>query len=149
MIRYRRWQYCCFRRSAGFCFGHDGDETTIGKKGYEASEEVMQHAQTLTTRFQKEFVALIDKDSKPMMKFLPVLNFPKLPMKKSCPQRCHSGSHQACRPHSDGSCPKGGSDARQADIARLGNRNAITDACVAMMAARSAALGALLNVPLI
>ena len=28
---------------------------TIGKKGYEASEEVMQHAQTLTTRFQKEF----------------------------------------------------------------------------------------------
>ena len=34
---------------------------TIGKKGYEASEEVM---------------------------------------------RCHSGSHQACRPHSDGSCPK-------------------------------------------
>ena len=36
---------------------------TIGKKGYEASEEVMQHAQTLTTRFQKEFIALIDKDS--------------------------------------------------------------------------------------
>ena len=33
-----------------------------------------------------------------------------------------------------------------ADIARLGNRNAITDACVAMMAARSAVLGALLNV---
>ena len=28
----------------------------------------------------------------------------------------------------------------------LGNRNAITDACVAMMAARSAVLGALLNV---
>ena len=20
-------KYCCFRRSAGFCFGHDGDET--------------------------------------------------------------------------------------------------------------------------
>ena len=58
---------------------------TIGKKGYEASEEVMQHAQTLTTRFQKEFIALIDKDSKPMMKFLPVLNFPKLPMKKKLP----------------------------------------------------------------
>lgn len=33
-----------------------------------------------------------------------------------------------------------------ADVARLGNRNAITDACVAMMAARSAVLGALLNV---
>ena len=33
-----------------------------------------------------------------------------------------------------------------ADVARLGNQNAITDACVAMMAARSAGLGALLNV---
>jgi formiminotetrahydrofolate cyclodeaminase len=57
---------------------------TIGKKGYEASEEVMQHAQTITTRFQKEFIALI-KTPKPMMKFLPVLNFPKLPMKKKLP----------------------------------------------------------------
>ena len=33
-----------------------------------------------------------------------------------------------------------------ADVARLGNRNAVTDACVAMMSARSAVLGALLNV---
>mgnify|MGYP000820222953 CR=1 FL=1 len=32
------------------------------------------------------------------------------------------------------------------DVARLGNRNAVTDACVAMMAARSAVLGALMNV---
>src|SRR3712207_9023140 len=33
-----------------------------------------------------------------------------------------------------------------ADVARLGNRNAVTDACVAMMSARNAVLGALLNV---
>ena len=33
-----------------------------------------------------------------------------------------------------------------ADVARLGNRNAVTDACVAMMSARTAVLGALLNV---
>ena len=32
------------------------------------------------------------------------------------------------------------------DVARLGNRNAVTDACVAMMSARSAVLGALMNV---
>mgnify|MGYP002235876667 CR=1 FL=1 len=32
------------------------------------------------------------------------------------------------------------------DIARMGNRNAVTDACVAMMSARSAVLGALMNV---
>ena len=30
------------------------------------------------------------------------------------------------------------------DVARLGNRNAVTDACVAMMSARSAVLGALI-----
>lgn len=32
------------------------------------------------------------------------------------------------------------------DVARLGNRNAVTDACMAMMSARSAVLGALMNV---
>ena len=33
-----------------------------------------------------------------------------------------------------------------AEIAEKGNKNAITDACVAMMTARTAALGAILNV---
>ena len=33
-----------------------------------------------------------------------------------------------------------------ADVVRLGNRNTVTDACVSMIAARSAVLGALLNV---
>ena len=100
---------------------------TIGKKGYEASEEVMQHAQTLTTRFQKEFIALIDKDS------------------EAYDEVQEATRHAALIPMEV---------ARKAlevmpviaDIARLGNRNAITDACVAMMAARSAVLGALLNV---
>ena len=32
------------------------------------------------------------------------------------------------------------------DVVRLGNRNAVTDACVALMSARTAVLGALLNV---
>ena len=36
---------------------------TVGKKGYEVSEEVMQHAQTITLRLLDEFMALIDKDS--------------------------------------------------------------------------------------
>ena len=50
---------------------------TIGKKGYEASEEVMQHAQTLTTRFQKEFVALIDKDSEAYDEVFACFKLPK------------------------------------------------------------------------
>lgn len=50
---------------------------TIGKKGYEASEEVMQHAQTLTTRFQKEFIALIDKDSEAYDEVFACFKLPK------------------------------------------------------------------------
>ena len=33
-----------------------------------------------------------------------------------------------------------------ADVAKMGNRNAVTDACVAMISARSAVLAALMNV---
>ena len=50
---------------------------TIGKKGYEASEEVMQHAQTITTRFQKEFIALIDKDSEAYDEVFACFKLPK------------------------------------------------------------------------
>ena len=36
---------------------------TIGKKGYEASEEVMTHMQELTLQLLDEFISFIDKDS--------------------------------------------------------------------------------------
>ena len=107
---------------------------TIGKKGYEASEEVMQHAQTITTRFQKEFIALIDKDSEAYEE-----------------KAARSAAIQEATRHAALIPMEVARKALEvmpviADIARLGNRNAITDACVAMMAARSAVLGALLNV---
>ena len=37
---------------------------TVGKKGYEASEEVMQHAQTITLRLLDEFIALIRSEER-------------------------------------------------------------------------------------
>ena len=101
---------------------------TIGKKGYEASEEVMQHAQTLTTRFQKEFIALIDKDSEAYDEVFACFKLPKATDEEKAARSALEVMPVI------------------AYIARLGNRNAITDACVAMMAARSAVLGALLNV---
>ena len=111
---------------------------TIGKKGYEASEEVMQHAQTLTTRFQKEFIALIDKDSEAYDEVFACFKLPKATNEEKAVRSAVIPMEVARK-------------ALEvmpviADIARLGNRNAITDACVAMMAARSAVLGALLNV---
>ena len=59
---------------------------TVGKKGYEVSEEVMQHAQTITLRLLDEFMALIDKDSAATTKYLPALNYLKQPTKRKPPE---------------------------------------------------------------
>lgn len=121
---------------------------TLGKKGYEVSEEVMQHAQTITIRLLNEFVELIDKDSEAYNAVFACFRLPK-----------ESDGEKAIRSAAIQEATKCAAlvpmeVARKAlaimpviaDIARLGNRNAITDACVAMMAARSSVLGALLNV---
>ena len=121
---------------------------TIGKKGYEASEEVMQHAQTLTTRFQKEFIALIDKDSEA---YDEVFAYFKLPKATDEEKAARSAAIQEATKYAALVPMQVARNAYElmsviADVARLGNRNAVTDACVAMMSARTAVLGALLNV---
>ena len=121
---------------------------TLGKKGYEASEEVMQHAQTITTCLLGEFVALIDKDSEA---YNGVFACFKLPKSTDEEKAVRSVAIQEATKHAAFVPMEVARKALEimpiiADIARLGNRNAITDACVAMMAARSAVLGALLNV---
>ena len=121
---------------------------TIGKKGYEASEEVMQHAQTLTTRFQKEFVALIDKDSEAYDEVFACFKMPKATDEEKA---ARSAAIQEATKYAALVPMQVARNAYElmsviADVARLGNRNAVTDACVAMMSARTAVLGALLNV---
>lgn len=108
----------------------------------------MQHAQTLTTRFQKEFVALIDKDSEAYDEVFACFKLPKATDEEKA---ARSAAIQEATRHAALIPMEVARKALEvmpviADIARLGNRNAITDACVAMMAARSAVLGALLNV---
>lgn len=121
---------------------------TIGKKGYEASEEVMQHAQTLTTRFQKEFIALIDKDSEAYDEVFACFKLPKATDEEKA---ARSVAIQEATKYAALVPMQVARNAYElmsviADVARLGNRNAVTDACVAMMSARTAVLGALLNV---
>ena len=58
---------------------------TVGKKGYEVSEELMQHAQTITLRLLDEFIALIDKDSEAYNEVFACFKLPKAPMKKKPP----------------------------------------------------------------
>ena len=121
---------------------------TIGKKGYEASEEVMQHAQTITHRLLDEFIALIDKDSAAYNEVFACFKLPKTTDEEKAARSAaiQEATKQAALVPLEVARKALDMMSVIADVARLGNRNAVTDACVAMMAARSAVLGALLNV---
>lgn len=121
---------------------------TIGKKGYEASDEVMQHAQTLTAHLLDEFVVLIDKDSEAYNEVFACFKLPKATDEEKAARSIaiQNATKQAALIPMEVARKALDIMPVIADIARLGNRNAITDASVAMMSARSAVLGALLNV---
>ena len=121
---------------------------TVGKKGYEASEEVMQHAQTITLRLLDEFIALIDKDSAAYNEVFACFKLPKTTDEENAARSAaiQDAAKQAALVPLEVARKALDMMSVIADVARLGNRNAVTDACVAMMSARSAVLGALLNV---
>ena len=121
---------------------------TIGKKKYEASEAVMLHARKLANDYQQEFITLIDKDS---VAYNQVFACFKLPKDTEEEKAIRSAAIQESTKQAALIPMEVAGKALElmpviADVARLGNRNAITDACVAMMSARTAVLGALLNV---
>lgn len=121
---------------------------TVGKKGYEESEEVMQHAQTITVRLLDEFIALIDKDSEAYNAVFACFKLPKATDEEKAARSAaiQAATRQAALIPLEVARKALDMMSIIADVARLGNRNAVTDACVAMMSARSAVLGALLNV---
>ena len=120
---------------------------TVGKKGYEVSEEVMQHAQTITLRLLDEFMALIDKDSAAYNEVFACFKLPKTDEEKAARSAAiQKATKQAALVPLEVARKALDMMSVIADVARLGNRNAVTDACVAMMSARTAVLGALLNV---
>lgn len=123
-------------------------QLTIGKKGYEMSEEVMRHAQILTARLQKEFIGLVDKDSEAYNAVFACFKLPKATDEEKAARSAaiQEATRQAALVPMEVARKALDMMSVIADIARLGNRNAVTDACVAMMSARSAVLGALLNV---
>ena len=112
---------------------------TIGKKGYEEHEELMKHISRLSIRQQELFVEYIDRDSEAYDHVFGCFKLPKSTDEEKAARSAALVPMQVAR----NAC-----ELMEiiADVARLGNQNAITDACVAMMAARSAVLGALLNV---
>ena len=121
---------------------------TIGKKGYEEHEELMKHISRLSIRQQEVFVEYIDRDSEA---YDHVFGCFKLPKSTDEEKAARSAAIQEATRFAALVPMQVARNACElmeiiADVARLGNQNAITDACVAMMAARSAVLGALLNV---
>lgn len=121
---------------------------TIEKKGYEEHEELMKHISRLSIRQQEVFVEYIDRDSEA---YDHVFGCFKLPKSTDEEKAARSAAIQEATRFAALVPMQVARNACElmeiiADVARLGNQNAITDACVAMMAARSAVLGALLNV---
>lgn len=121
---------------------------TIGKKGYEAHEELMSHIAEIASRQKALFVEDIDRDSEAYDGVFACFKMPKTTDEEKA---ARSAAIQEATKHAALVPMQVARNAYElmaiiADVARLGNRNAVTDACVAMMSARSAVLGALMNV---
>lgn len=121
---------------------------TIDKKGYEAHDEIMRRIQVLAVKQKDEFLSDVDCDSEAYNK---VFDCFKMPKSTDEEKAVRSVAIQEATRFAALVPMQVARKAYElmiiiADVARLGNRNAVTDACVAMMSARSAVLGALMNV---
>ncbi|MDL2242085.1 cyclodeaminase/cyclohydrolase family protein [Bacteroidales bacterium OttesenSCG-928-L03] len=121
---------------------------TIGKKKYQEQEELMRELAEVFSSYQNEFRQAIDEDSNAYNLVFDAFKLPK-----------ESDEEKAVRSQKIQEATRIAAEvplqvARQAlqimepieILAQRGNQNAVTDACVAMMCARTAALGAILNV---
>ena len=121
---------------------------TIGKKGYEEHEELMQHIAGVALQEQNTFIEDIDRDSEAYDSVFACFKMPKATDEEKA---ARSAAIQEATKFAALVPMQVARNAYELmtvimDVARLGNRNAVTDACVAMMAARTCVLGALLNV---
>ena len=121
---------------------------TIGKKKYVGVEAEMQTIATEAAAIQKELVLDIDRDSDAYNKVFAAF---KLPKETEEEKAVRSAQIQEMTKYA-ASVPM--EVARRVHsllplieaVVAKGNQNAITDGCVAMMCARTAIIGALLNV---
>ena len=121
---------------------------TIGRKKYaDVEEEMLTYAPQMETA-RRHFLNFIDEDADA---YQLVFNAYKLPKETEEEQKIRHDKIQEATLHASlvplrvAETAVGIMDAIF-QIGSKGNRNAVTDACVAMMCARTAALGAILNV---
>ncbi len=121
---------------------------TIGKKNYAQHEALMERIQSLAMRNQSTFLQDVDRDAQAYFEVFDSYKLPKATNEEK------SYRHQAIQDATRYAALVPMQVARKAfelmtiinDVARYGNKNAVTDACVAMMSARTAVLAALMNV---
>lgn len=121
---------------------------TIGKKGYEIHQDLMEHITEVARQQIEQFVVDVDKDSDAYNQVFACFKMPKSTDEEKA---ARSAAIQEATKYAAMVPMQVARNAYQlmdiiSDVAHLGNQNAVTDACVAMMAARSAVLGALMNV---
>jgi len=121
---------------------------TIGKKKYTDVEERMKEAVAVFSSFLEEFTHDIDRDSDAYHTVFSAFQLPKATEEEKAVRS--QKIQEATKVAAEVPLQVAQKACQLMDGIRVvaieGNRNAVTDACVAMMCARTAVLGALLNV---
>ncbi len=121
---------------------------TIGKKKYEDKEPLMRKIAGEAAELQVGFVKAIDEDSDAYNAVFEAFKLPKETDedKAARSQAIQAATKVAAEVPLQVARKAAGMMEMLSQVAAEGNQNAVTDACVAMMCARSAVLGAALNV---
>lgn len=121
---------------------------TIGKKNYAECEELMKQIAARATALMEDFVADVDRDSEAYDRVFACFKMPKATDEEKAARSAaiQEATKFAAQVPMEVARRAYGLMDTIAQVARKGNQNAVTDACVAMMAARSAVLAALMNV---
>ncbi|MCL1932326.1 MAG: cyclodeaminase/cyclohydrolase family protein [Candidatus Azobacteroides sp.] len=123
-------------------------QLTIGKKKYADVEENMKEMAAVFNSYLDELTQYIDKDSDAYDAVFSAFQLPKETEEEKAVRTLKI--QEATKIASEVPLRVAQKACKIMDfiriVAKTGNRNAVTDACVAMMCARTAVLGALLNV---
>lgn len=121
---------------------------TVGRKKYADVEEQMKTIAEETAQIRKQLIRDIDRDSEAYDLVFAAFKLPKETEKEKAERSrmIQETTQQAAMVPMEVAEKAGALMETILYVAHRGNRNAVTDACVAMMAARTCVLGALLNV---
>ena len=121
---------------------------TIGKKKYAEAEEDMKWIVGRMEKLRNQFIEDIDSDSEAYNEVFSAYKLPKETEeeRKTRNTAIQEATKKAALVPMEVARNAEAMMASITEVADRGNKNAITDACVAMMCARTAVVGALLNV---